>query len=939
MSQYPDENEEYELLYQDELELLDELQPYETIDKDVQPSILPSSVKSPQLSQLFANTQDISAVSELSDRVNRRLFGTPIGVQRGCSTPMVNQKKVTAPIQNVLDDFNEPCVSTAVNQLQKQGLACKRRLEEQLFGNIDDLYSNDTYEDPVAKKQRTEEEHDFEVIEKILDARKRYRECNELISNENILRLQAVHKFKMQNLSYIVPSWPFIILRRVDGQTVFVRQHSEEYETREIKNVNNNCRTESVLGESKQKLWDSANEIINRRLTLANKETQAQDVVMVESNNNSNVLWVEKYKPSKYIDLLSDESTNRSLLYWIKMWDKVVFGRELKVKQPENNNGQLNNFNKRTGKFESNGGWKRKKDRRLMPDTNIDEFGRPVQKIALLCGPPGLGKTTLAHTIAKHAGYNVLEINASDDRSPAAFRAALENGTQMTAVLNKDNRPNCIILDEIDGAPRQSIEFLVKFVNDAVATKNRSKRGNSKRFFLKRPIICICNDMYEPALRPLRQMAFVASFPQLESTRLAERLVQITYAEKLSSDFFALLALAEKSGNDVRSCMSTLQFFSAQKMPLTVKNVLRSNLGQKDQQQGLFDIWGAVFRIQRPKKHLDTGAAEEEDHQVTMTDMSVKTRFQNVLNVIHSAGDYERLIQGVYENYLHQKMPTSGLSAVVEALQWFCFSDALTNKINTQQNYTIYPYYQYGFVAWHLLFASLAWPKINFPRQGYEQYQKQTNQKNIFQSLRRGMSPQVQGVGMGSTILVDVVPYLKRILSPQLRSVPVQLLSSKEHYNLKHAIDVMIDFGLTYNKIKNSEGSMLLQMEPEMDALCSFTGYPVVKLNHFGRQLISRQVMIECIRRAAPKSADQTEKTKKVPNHLQVLKPKISEKHKRSENQQVYKNFFSNFQSTTPAVVVNEAHDDQIVKSPIWYHFKEGFNNAVRKNTHLKDLI
>ena len=31
---------------------------------------------------------------------------------------------------------------------------------------------------------------------------------------------------------------------------------------------------------------------------------------------------------------------------------------------------------------------------------------------ALLCGSPGLGKTTLAHIIAQHAGYNAVEMNA-----------------------------------------------------------------------------------------------------------------------------------------------------------------------------------------------------------------------------------------------------------------------------------------------------------------------------------------------------------------------------------------------------------------------------------------------------------------------------------------------------------------------------------------------
>lgn len=163
-------------------------------------------------------------------------------------------------------------------------------------------------------------------------------------------------------------------------------------------------------------------------------------------------LWVDKYKPRKYIDLLSDEMTNRSLLYWLKMWDKVVFGKVFHSKQEQQtaNTGvaasqQLNSFNKRTGKFESNGGWRQRKARQAL-NTNVDELGRPMQKVALLCGPPGLGKTTLAHTIARHAGYNVREINASDDRSPEAFKLALENGTQMSSVLNEDKRPNCIVL-------------------------------------------------------------------------------------------------------------------------------------------------------------------------------------------------------------------------------------------------------------------------------------------------------------------------------------------------------------------------------------------------------------------------------------------------------------------------------------------------------------
>lgn len=99
---------------------------------------------------------------------------------------------------------------------------------------------------------------------------------------------------------------------------------------------------------------------------------------------------------------------------------------------------------KQTVQFQQFQKFRRKERNTLKAD--YDEHGRPMQKIALLCGPPGLGKTTLAHTIARHAGYNIVEINASDDRSPEAFKLALENGTQMKSFLAKDNRPNCIIL-------------------------------------------------------------------------------------------------------------------------------------------------------------------------------------------------------------------------------------------------------------------------------------------------------------------------------------------------------------------------------------------------------------------------------------------------------------------------------------------------------------
>ena len=63
----------------------------------------------------------------------------------------------------------------------------------------------------------------------------------------------------------------------------------------------------------------------------------------------------------------------------------------------------------------------------------------------------GLGKTTLAHVVARHCGYQAREINASDDRTASTLVARVQDAAQMQSVLGA-RCPNCIIIDEIDGS-------------------------------------------------------------------------------------------------------------------------------------------------------------------------------------------------------------------------------------------------------------------------------------------------------------------------------------------------------------------------------------------------------------------------------------------------------------------------------------------------------
>ncbi|XP_055641779.1 chromosome transmission fidelity protein 18 homolog [Toxorhynchites rutilus septentrionalis] len=976
MDQYPTEEEEYELMYGDELEAMEDMDiemtlavpgSSKTTTKSSEPPRASTSMShhtnhpldSPHFSQIDGESPlrspALSLIPRHSSTIQKRLFGTPgpgrndENLRRTSSTP-----------------FPGPSSSSAgadpLAEIQNLGLKAQKRRLDALFGDIqdieDDVSEIDCYRQ--TKKAKTEDELDRELIERILDARKRFQAVIHPTKSNDLARAEALHRFKMQNLSYSLPKWPFVTVVRNDMERVYVRFHSEEFETSAISEIN--CFKDGyngLLGDAKEKIWREANEIVNKRIDTSKRaiEPDPEAPVVVAGGEGSD-LWVEKYRPHRYIDLLSDETTNRSLLQWLTLWDKIVFGREPKQKKDTK---QLSSFNKKTGRFETNGGWKRK-GRGPTLNTDLDENGCPVQKIALLCGPPGLGKTTLAHTIARHAGYVVREVNASDDRSPEAFRIALESGTQMRSVLNADGRPNCIVLDEIDGAPAPTVDFLLRFISGNVAQKGSSKGkgGKDNKFILRRPIICICNDMYVPALRQLRQVAFVVNFPPTESSRLAERLLLISKQEKVHTDLTSMLALAEKSGNDVRSCLSMLQFHSSTKKRLQLTDVLKCNVGQKDRHRGLFEIWSAIFQIQRPRKTLTADDNTGGDVMVTLTDMSPATRMLNILDIIHTAGDHERLMQGVFENYLHQKMPDPNMTGAAEAGEWFCFNDRVQQMIHHQQNYSIYPYLAFGFISWHFLFAGLAWPKINFGNQGFKNSQKLATCKLILTGLRKGLSAQLKGIGEGPTVLLDTVPLLKHVISPSLRSVSLQLLTSKEKSDLTHTVEVMADFGLNYIQLKSAEGTYQYQLDPDIEQLGHFQDVSTQSLSYFGKQIVAREVELERMRRAQPKASTTTSmngnaktagnkrdasgssrqkeaaKTPGLPNHLQTLKPKqVAQKIK----QVVCKDFFGRITTKETTLSVQEGGTDTIVKSPIWYRYKEGFNNAVRKDVTLHDLM
>ena len=86
-------------------------------------------------------------------------------------------------------------------------------------------------------------------------------------------------------------------------------------------------------------------------------------------------------------------------------------------------------------------------------------------------------------------------------------------------------------------------------------------------------------------------------FPPTLSSRLAQRLQDIAMKEKLRTDMTALMALTEKTDNDIRACLSTLQFFKSRGKYMRSVDIHKVNIGQKDATKSLKSIWDEMFQV------------------------------------------------------------------------------------------------------------------------------------------------------------------------------------------------------------------------------------------------------------------------------------------------------------------------------------------------------
>lgn len=125
-----------------------------------------------------------------------------------------------------------------------------------------------------------------------------------------------------------------------------------------------------LLSKSINDLRSESDEIKRNKL-LRTSTFSSSSTQVVAANKPSGQLWVDKYSPKSFLQLLSPEKTNRAVLMALKRWDKFVFKKEAPHVEEANNRPW---------------GASAAKERENCKDS------RPFHKLILLAGPPGSGK-------------------------------------------------------------------------------------------------------------------------------------------------------------------------------------------------------------------------------------------------------------------------------------------------------------------------------------------------------------------------------------------------------------------------------------------------------------------------------------------------------------------------------------------------------------------
>jgi replication factor C large subunit len=271
--------------------------------------------------------------------------------------------------------------------------------------------------------------------------------------------------------------------------------------------------------------------------------------------------------------------------------------------------------------------------------------GTPEARAVVLYGRAGIGKTTAAHALAHDMGWEVIEMNASDQRTADIIEKVAGSASRMST-LDGSNVKRLIIMDEADnihgtadrGGERAILELIKK---------------------TSHPIILIANELYEMSAG-LRTACKPIQFNSVMSRSMIPALKRIAEAEGVKCGLGVIEKIAENANGDLRSAINDLQAIAQGKTTLEINEIIT---GERDSKENIFKVLAKIFK----------GTNIREAHDAT---------FKLDENP-------EDLIQWVDENL---PVEYTGANDLEEGYHYLGRASVFLGRVKRRQNYNMWRY-------------------------------------------------------------------------------------------------------------------------------------------------------------------------------------------------------------------------------------------------------
>ena len=294
----------------------------------------------------------------------------------------------------------------------------------------------------------------------------------------------------------------------------------------------------------------------------------SNDGVHIPFDRDSLELWIEKYRVESLDDIIGNENNLKIIRDWFTSHNKKnAFAAMLKKSQECND--KCNNDSDKCTDMDTNSESNTEVDSDINDASNeseADEVPNDMKKALLFSGPPGLGKTTIAHAILKEFGYQVKEYNASDIRSKKLVQENLDkliNISCVEKIYDENFKPFGIVMDEVDGmssGEKGGMAELIQFIN--INRGKRSVKKAEKNLANKRiipPIICICNKNHDTKIKDLKKDCLEIIFEKPTDQQLIKVIDKLSVLEKFTIEDAAKLTIAQYAQGDYRRLLFLLQ--------------------------------------------------------------------------------------------------------------------------------------------------------------------------------------------------------------------------------------------------------------------------------------------------------------------------------------------------------------------------------------------